>query len=664
MNVLSRLRLRTKLGLLMAMSVLTVVAAIATAGSLVRARMMAERVDKLHAVVDAAIGIAQRLQQREAAGELTHAQTQAMLRDDIHAMRFENGTGYVSTQDPDGVIVMHGANPALEGQQSTAKDSQGRSLTDLIRTLRSQGDSGTIPYVFNKPGEAAAQPKIAFVRHFAPWNVVFFSGVYVDDLDVALRATVLHLSLVSGVIVTVMMLVAWAINRDITGSLARLAAAMGKLAAGDLDTAIAGPERGDEVGAMAKIVLVFKTHMLQTRQLEAERDVARQKGEQDKRLALVKMANRIESETNEALRQVGARTEGMAATADQMHASATRTGFAAGTAAEAAGQALANAQSVAGAAEQLAASIGEISAKVGESTAMVTQAVSAGLQTRQTIEALNERVGQIGAVADMIGEIAAKTNLLALNATIEAARAGEAGKGFAVVASEVKGLATQTARSTQDISRHIHQVRAATGAAVAAVGQIEETINAVNTIAGWIASAVEQQGAATARIAQNVVQTAAAADQMTVRVSEVSAEALETGRHSTDVHDNATALAAAMKDLKQGLVRVVRSATAGVDRRADFRHSVQMDCRLAIAGQPPTPARISDLSRSGARISDGPALTVGAEGTLRLDTLPVPLPFTVRSSDSSATGVMFKLDAAAATALDTLLERLISQQAA
>jgi hypothetical protein len=31
----------------------------------------------------------------------------------------------------------------------------------------------------------------------------------------------------------------------------------------------------------------------------------------------------------------------------------------------------------------------------------------------------------------------------------------EMGKGFAVVASEVKALATQTARSTQEIARHI-----------------------------------------------------------------------------------------------------------------------------------------------------------------------------------------------------------------
>ena len=70
--------------------------------------------------------------------------------------------------------------------------------------------------------------------------------------------------------------------------------------------------------------------------------------------------------------------------------------------------------------------------------------------------------------------------MLALNATIEAARAGDAGKGFAVVASEVKALATQTARSTQEIGRHIEQVRSATGASVAAVLRIEQTIGEID----------------------------------------------------------------------------------------------------------------------------------------------------------------------------------------
>ena len=201
---------------------------------------------------------------------------------------------------------------------------------------------------------------------------------------------------------------------------------------------------------------------------------------------------------------------------------------------------------------------------MAHSTEVVGRAVSAGNETRATIATLNEQVARIGAVADMIAEIAAKTNLLALNATIEAARAGDAGKGFAVVASEVKLLATQTARSTEEIGRHIADVRAATGASVAAVAQIEHTIGEINAIAGSIAAAVEQQGAATAEIARNVTETATAANAMTSRTTEVSGEAEETGRHAAEVQDNAAALDLAVGDLRQSVIQVVRSATVEV----------------------------------------------------------------------------------------------------
>ena len=136
------------------------------------------------------------------------------------------------------------------------------------------------------------------------------------------------------------------------------------------------------------------------------------------------MAEKIETETGIALDQIGARTAAMATTADEMRASSARTGGSAPNAATAAQQALANAQTVASAAEQLTASIREIGGQVSQSTAVVGRAVEAGARDATDDQALNEQVGRIGAVADMISEIAAKTNLLALNATIEAARAG------------------------------------------------------------------------------------------------------------------------------------------------------------------------------------------------------------------------------------------------
>jgi methyl-accepting chemotaxis protein len=211
--------------------------------------------------------------------------------------------------------------------------------------------------------------------------------------------------------------------------------------------------------------------------------------------------------------------------------------------------------------------------------------VTAGTEARGRIEAPNQKVERIGEVADMISDIAGRTNLLALNATIEAARAGDAGKGFAVVASGVKALATQTVRSTEEIARHISEVRQATGASVGAVARIEETITEINAIAGSIAAAVEQQGAATAEIARNATETADAANEMTRRTTDVSSEAVDTGRHAIDVRDNTVALGQAVKELRHLVIRVARTSTAEAGQQQAPRAAVDVAARLTTSGR-------------------------------------------------------------------------------
>jgi hypothetical protein len=167
-----------------------------------------------------------------------------------------------------------------------------------------------------------------------------------------------------------------------------------------------------------------------------------------------------------------------------------------------------------------------------------------------------------------------------------------------VVASEVKQLATQTARSTEEISRHIGEVRSATGASVAAVGRIEETISEINAIAGSIAAAVEQQGAATAEIARNVSETAAAANEMTNRTQEVSAEASQTGQRAAEARENTYGLESAVHSLHRTVVHLARTATNEVDRRRYRRRSCLAEATLETGGQS-VAATLYDISERG-----------------------------------------------------------------
>lgn len=154
--------------------------------------------------------------------------------------------------------------------------------------------------------------------------------------------------------------------------------------------------------------------------------------------------------------------------------------------------------------EVLTSSIQEISQQTAHGLEMVRSAVADAERTKKIIFTLNEAAERIGSVVGLISRVASQTNLLALNATIEAARAGEAGKGFAVVASEVKGLASQTSRATDDISKQVISIQEATSGAVNEISSIAHSINELTAVAASVASAVEEQGTMTRQISDSV----------------------------------------------------------------------------------------------------------------------------------------------------------------
>ena len=398
------------------------------------------------------------------------------------------------------------------------------------------------------------------------------------------------------------LLVGMVVARAIAGPISRITAVMSRLTQGDLDVRVEGDQRRDEVGAMARAVRIFKEAMAETERLRQTQEQRRVQAEEEKVVALRNMAETVEVEAGAAVEQMSLLTSRMADNAGEMAKSAAAVGENSQSVAAAATEALANAQTVASAAEELTASIQEIAAQVGTATEVTGSAVAASSRAEATIGQLSAAVGRIGEIADLINLIAHQTNLLALNATIEAARAGEAGKGFAVVANEVKGLATQTAKATGEISAQIAEIEKTTKLAVASVGEIGLAITDVQSVSAAVAAAIEEQGAATQEIARNVVQTTLAAQEVAERIAGVSGEARATGESAGHVGRISAEVAVGIENLREVLVRTVRTATKEVNRRQAPRHRIGRPGTLSVDGQD-YPVTIENISEGGLMIS-------------------------------------------------------------
>jgi methyl-accepting chemotaxis protein len=326
----------------------------------------------------------------------------------------------------------------------------------------------------------------------------------------------------------------WIAFGQIAQPLWRMTLEMTKLAGGDLDISVVGANRTDEVGGLAKSLVVFKDNAITARRLEAEQREERIRKEARQRAVEGYIAT-FDVQVSEALQALTAASAEMHATAGSMTTTAEETSRQATAVANASTEASSNVQTVAVATEELHASISEISRQVAQASETANLAVAETERTNATVEGLAAAAQKIGEVVSLIQNIASQTNLLALNATIEAARAGESGKGFAVVATEVKALATQTAKATEDISAQIAAIQHETGNAVTAIKTIGTTIGQMSEIATAIAAAVEQQSAATRDISQNIQEVSRGTSEVSANVGSVNEAANETGAAATEV---------------------------------------------------------------------------------------------------------------------------------
>jgi methyl-accepting chemotaxis protein len=353
----------------------------------------------------------------------------------------------------------------------------------------------------------------------------------------------------------------WLIGRSITRPLNGLATVMKRLADGDTSARIPATHSRDEIGEMARTVIIFRDTMIEREKLAQTQGEATRMREQRSETIAATIAQ-FKYSVGSALGKLRSAAMQLETSSTNLNKAADTVSLEAHTAEQRVSAASDNVTTAAGSVEELAASIGEITAQAAKSTDVAGRAVSEAQRTVTTMSELGNAATRIGEVVGLIQAIAGQTNLLALNATIEAARAGESGKGFAVVASEVKSLAGQTAKATEEIAEQIGAIQSAAADAAQAIEQVNDIIREMSAIAVTVATTVSQQNGAVSTIAEGVNRASGEARIGAESMSRVAGATTDARSTAADVKNLADAVAVETESLDAEVQRFLTNVQA------------------------------------------------------------------------------------------------------
>jgi methyl-accepting chemotaxis protein len=463
-----------------------------------------------------------------------------------------------------------------------------------------------------------------------------------------------------------------ATSRIVTSPLTALSVRMKALTEGNLQAQIPFLDRHNEIGEMARSLVVFRDAALAKQRMQQEAEESRAKLEDERLLrerekiqiserqisAMQNMVENVERETKDAVGGIVAMMEDMTDVSYNMSENASRLSVDSGSVTEAANAALGAMRRTSVTTSELSNSIDLVSSKVQLAREATMNSVAGSKSASEAIASLATSVGTIAGFAEVITQIALKTKLLALNAGVEAARAGEHGLGFAVIAREVKELSEQTSEATEKIDDIIEQVGGTTKSALNAVAEISRSIQSVEQTSNDIVLAIDKQVSATRSIAENISATEHLAEEVAAKIGKVAGDAVSSGELAQHVDEMSKNVSVQVNDLQRLLVRIVRTSSEVVDRRSTQRYKVAVDADITVRTNH-IRARLIDFSAGGAMI-EGDIGTPGDAMTVRIAGLGVPLRARVLQATPPFTRVQFIADAATSAQIEHFVANVLN----
>jgi methyl-accepting chemotaxis protein len=342
------------------------------------------------------------------------------------------------------------------------------------------------------------------------------------------------------------------VSQRISRPLVQITEAVRAVARGDWKSEVAGLERVDEVGDIARAVIVLQRSLQERDRLRS--DVAHAESVKKRREALEDAIRRFDRIMRSVLLSVSNSVETMDETAREL---ARVSAVAEGEAVEAAfvsENTVSNVSSVRSATERLSAAISETVDGIRQTADVIALSNTAAQSASASAEGLAQTADEFDAIMRAIAEIAAQTNALALNATVQATRAAAGSGNFAGVVSDIQTLARRIGNTNDDIARRLSTIRGATSETVGSVRSIVQKLDMVQHQTRAIALAMERQDAVTREIAENMtaaangsINVSSSVERLKATIEDARGASMKVVTKATDMADEAHRLDSTVK---------------------------------------------------------------------------------------------------------------------